>query len=64
MTSNSFTNMFQYVLRIQCATSLATSLPKNKLKEALLKTIVQRIAMLGSLGKMLKASNSFGSKKH
>jgi hypothetical protein len=39
MTSNSFTNMFQYVLRIQRATSLATSLPKNKLEEALLKTI-------------------------
>jgi len=56
--------MFQYVLRIQCATSWATSLPKNKLKEALLKAIVQHIAMLWSLGKMLKDSNSFGNKKH
>jgi len=56
--------MFQYILRIQCATSWATSLPKNKLKEALLKAIVQHIAMLGSLGKMLKDSNSFGNKKH
>jgi hypothetical protein len=63
MTSNSFTNMFQYVLRIQCATSCTTSLPKNKLKETLLKTIVQRIAMLGSSGKMLKDSNSFENKK-